>query len=145
MNSLMSRSPKTLFGETLFDNFIDNFFDGQHRQLQPIRRSAPATNVKSSEAGYELEVALPGLSRSDIDLKVDRNLLTISSAFEASDSVKEDIYSKREFNYSSFTRSWVLPKNVNSETISARYDAGVLTVTIPTIEDRSSNRVIEIE
>ena len=113
--------------------------------MQVIRRSSPATNVKSSETGYELEVALPGLSRSDIDLKVDRNLLTIASTLESSETMQEDSYTKREVNYSSFTRSWILPKNVNAEAISARYDAGVLTVTIPTVEDRSNNRVIEIE
>jgi len=127
----------------VFDSFFDSFPDST-TSISNHRKNMPAANIMNTAEGHEIEIALPGLSRSDIDLSIDNGVLTISSAKVAENDAKSDNYTRREFGYTSFSRSWTLPKTTSYEGITARFDAGILSVSIP-VEDATSRSVRSIQ
>lgn len=108
----------------------------------------PAVNIKETETGFELELAAPGLKKDQFSIEVDQNLLTISSERKDENESKnaEGTYSRREFSYSAFKRSFTLPETVDSEKIEAQYEDGVLHIAIPKKEEAlpKPKRLIEI-
>ena len=97
----------------------------------------PAVNIRETEDSYEVEMAAPGMKKEDFKIELDNNILMISSekADEYEDNEKEK-YSRREFSYQSFQRSFTLPKEVvDDEKIAAQYQNGVLRLTIPKKEE----------
>jgi HSP20 family protein len=108
--------------------------------------SSPAVNVLETEEGYRIEVAAPGLQKSDFRLNLDQNRLTISAHKERQEEEKNQKYTRREFNYSSFRRTFTLPTTVDGERITATYTDGVLSIELPKKEEAKAkpNRTIEI-
>lgn len=111
------------------DNFIDNHW------LNRWEQNFPAVNIAENEKNYSLEVVAPGFHKEDFKLKVDDDVLTISA--ESNTEHKEDgngkdkDYTRREYSYNSFTRSFQLPDNVKDDSISAGYKDGVLNIELP--------------
>ena len=131
-----------------FDDVIDAFFG------RPLRASSrnmnystvPKANVVKTEEGYTIELAAPGYSRDDFDINVTNGNLTISSAVAVvNDSEISTAYTTREYSYTTFSRSWSLPENVNSANISARYDAGILNVSVPLEAEKEEELKISVE
>ena len=89
--------------------------------------ATPRANVFQTDDGFRLDLAAPGFSRSDFDINVKDNVLTISS--KEVDEVQDanENYSSREFTQSSFSRSWTLPESANADVITARYESGILS------------------
>jgi HSP20 family protein len=105
----------------------------------------PAVNIKESTEGFEVEVAAPGFKKSDFNIELDGDVLTISSEKRIENEVKEDEkFTKREFSYQSFTRSFTLPEMVESEKITAKYDNGILRIAIPKKEEAKPKPVKQI-
>ena len=98
-----------------------------------------------NDEGYSIALAAPGMSRDMFNIAVENGHLNISSEIHDADLDEGTSYTTKEFGYSSFTRSWQLPDSANAEAITARYDAGILNVSIPTIEKGSSKVVIDVE
>jgi len=122
---------ETRFPELLSTNFpelfsTNNFFDTPFFK----REWRPAANVKDNEDSYEIELASPGLSKEDFKVSIEDGVLTISSEKEVEKSEESETYSYKEFNYNSFCRSFSLPKDIKEEEISAKYDDGILRVTL---------------
>lgn len=107
-----------------FDN--DRFFDSSMLKMQ----SVPAVNVKETEKGFDIEVAAPGLSKKDFNVTVENGILTISSEKKEEKETKDKDYTRQEFSYTSFRRSFALPENVKEEDVNARYENGVLMLTL---------------
>jgi HSP20 family protein len=107
-----------------FDN--DRFFDSDWLKKQ----SVPAVNVKETEKNFEIEVAAPGLSKKDFKITVDNGVLTISSEKKEEREQKEKDYTRREFSYSSFSRSFKLPENINEDDVKASYEDGLLKLNV---------------
>ena len=102
--------PSLLNGPVLSDFFDnDRFFDADWLRKQ----SVPAVNVKETEKTFEIELAAPGLTKKDFEISVDNGMLTISSEKKEEKEEKEKNYTRKEFSYSSFSRSFTLPENVN--------------------------------
>ncbi|MFZ4454654.1 MAG: Hsp20/alpha crystallin family protein [Bacteroidales bacterium] len=132
-------------------NLFDDFF-GKEMVEWPNRRSTfahysvPSVNVKENETNFEVQMAAPGLEKSDFKIDLNQNLLTISSEKKEESEVKEsNTFTRREFSYQSFSRSFTLPDIVDSEAISAKYENGILTVAIPKKEITLRNNVKQIE
>ena len=87
-------------------------------------------NVKENEKNFEIDLAAPGLSKKDFKVTADDGILTISSEKKEEGEKKENGYTRREFSYSSFSRSFVLPETANSEDVKASYEDGVLRLQI---------------
>ncbi len=120
-----------------FDEFltkdVEKWFDGNNG----FNTALPAVNVKESEEGYEVEVAAPGMNKEDFKVEVDHDVLTISSEKEQKNEEDEEgKYTKREFRYQSFQRSFRLPEGqVDGDKIKARYENGILHLSLPKREE----------
>lgn len=96
----------------------------------------PPANISESEKGYTIELAAPGFSRDDFQISAEDSRLTISVC--AQENTPREKYLSQEFGYTrEFTRSWSLPITVDTSTITARYEAGVLSVDVPTGKKKS--------
>ena len=107
------------------------------------REFAPPTDIYETEAGVTLQVDLPGHDAKSIEVKVEKNVLTLRSERKADPSVKESAR-RLERGFGVFTRSFKLPDTVDANKVEARYEAGVLTLTMPRKEE-SKPRVIEVK
>ena len=102
-----------------------------------VRRIAnvPAVNIKDFGDHYTVLLAAPGLKKEDFHIDVDNNVLTISSEKKEEKEEKENNFTRREYSYTSFTRSFTLPEDVKQDAIEARYENGELQVSIPRKEE----------
>lgn len=133
---------------SLFDRFFDGeMFDWSHRNFSNTNTTLPSVNIKDNADAFTVEVAAPGFVKADFKIELNRNLLTISSDKKVENETKEgEVFTKREFSYQSFTRSFTLPQIANGDKIEASYDNGILTVLIPKRDEAKPKpaRMIEI-
>lgn len=108
--------------------------------------SLPAVNVRETNDAFLLEVAAPGMKREDFKVELDNNVLTISSQREEKqDDQGNENFTRREFSYQYFQRSFSLPENkVEGDKISARYVDGILHITAPKKEEARVKPVKQI-
>lgn len=97
--------------------------------------NVPAVNITEQQNDYLVSLAAPGLKKEDFKIDVDGNMLTISSEKEESKEEKDKKFNRKEYSYSSFSRSFTLPQEINKEKIEARYEDGVLKVSLPRKEE----------
>ena len=121
----------------LFDHFFDNdLFDWSNRNYSTTNTTLPAVNIKEGKDGFEVEMAAPGLEKKDFKIELNGDMLTISSEKKVEKETKEEEhFSKREFSYQSFSRTFTLPNTVDEEKINAKYQNGILKVFIPKKEE----------
>jgi len=119
----------------LFPAFFDDFFRpwndwmGMGKSL-----TTPAVNISENKDHFEVSVAAPGLKKDDFNIDVEDNMLTISCEKEEKKEEKDERYTRKEYNYTSFSRSFTLPEEVIKDKIEAVYQDGVLRITLPKIE-----------
>ena len=95
----------------------------------------PAVNIKENEDSFEILLAAPGLTKEDFAIEVDENVLTISSEINQTKDVKEEKFTRREFNFTNFKRALTLPETVNEDKIEASYVNGILKLILPKKEE----------
>jgi HSP20 family protein len=91
----------------------------------------PPANIIEGEKEYRLELSVPGFRKEDFNIDIEQGVLTISSERKEESNKEEKNYSRKEFSYSSFSRTFQLPENCDENSINAKYDNGVLQLTIP--------------
>ena len=105
----------------------------------------PAVNISEHEKDFVVEVAAPGMKKDDFNLNLERNVLTISSERKSEEKQEEKHFTRREFSYTSFQRSFTLPESVDQDKIDASYKDGVLVVTLHKKEEMiPKSRAIKI-
>lgn len=116
-----------------FDN--DRFFG--NRWFGQGERSLPAVNIRENANEFDLEFAAPGFTKEDFKIHLDDSMLTISAEHrnESKDADENDRFTRREFSYSSFSRSFTLPQHIDPNRIDAKYTDGILKVCIPKKEE----------
>jgi HSP20 family protein len=131
---------------SLFDRIFENdLFDWSNRNFSNTNTTLPAVNVKESIDGFEVEMAAPGLTKNDFKIELDHDVLTISSEKQAENETDNNKqFTRREFSYQSFTRSFTLPNSASSENIGAKYENGVLRVFIPKKEEAKPKPIRQI-
>ncbi|MEO5642696.1 MAG: Hsp20/alpha crystallin family protein [Bacteroidia bacterium] len=140
MNNLSFMPQRKVFNHPLFSNVLPSFLD------EAIGRETaafmPAVNIAEEDKSWNIEVSAPGFKKEDFKIRIENDTLTISAEHkeekvsaekpENEKQTKEKNYSRREFRYGSFSRSFRLPKEkVNEEAINATYENGILNLTIP--------------
>lgn len=125
------------------DLFNDNWFFGHGTT------STPAMNVVENDKGYELEFAVPGLKKDDLNLQIDsEGIMSVSMTKKDSKEEKSDRnFIRREFSYNQFSQSYILPDDADRENISAKVTDGILTICVPKLkpqETKPSVRTINI-
>lgn len=111
-------------------NDMDRLFNNFFEDLPQDGFYAPRVDVREEEGRYLLEAEIPGFSDKDVDVKVDDNLLTISSGNVENSGKTEARYLIRERKIREFSRSFVLPTDVDNEKISGSFSNGILTLTM---------------
>ena len=133
---------------SLLDRFFDGeMFDWANRNFSNTNTTLPSVNIKENADAFTVEVAAPGFDKSDFKLELNHNTLTISSDKKVEKETKEgEFFTKREYSYQSFIRSFTLPQIADGERIEASYENGILTVGIPKKEEAKPKpaRTIEI-
>ncbi len=133
-----------------FSNMLDRLFDDDFfirpNGFKMANGFLPATNVKETDSEYLMEIAAPGRKKEDFKIEIENDTLNISSEVKVNKETEKEGFTRREFRYSNFTRSFVLPEGVDSEAIKANYTDGILSLSIPKVEveEVDSKRVIEI-
>lgn len=103
--------------------------------------NVPAVNIQENSNNYMVSLAAPGLKKEDFKIDVEGNMLSISSEKEDTKETKEETFSRREYSYNSFSRSFTLPEDVKMEAIDARYENGELRIVLPRKEEAKKTNV----
>jgi HSP20 family protein len=129
---------------TVFEDFFkpwNEWFDNGGLWGKVMR--IPAVNVTDNKDNFLVSVAAPGMKKNDFKIDINGDMLTISCEKEETREEKEKKYTRKEYNYSSFSRSFTLPDNVTRSKIEATYDDGVLHLRLPKSEE--SKKAAEIQ
>ena len=129
---------------SIFNDFFGNEW------MEQSSRSVPAVNIQQNENGFTVEVAAPGMTKEDCVVRLDENnnlVISFEKKTEQEEKDKKGAYLRREFSYSQFQRTMVLPDEVEKDKISAKVKNGVLTVEIPTLKEEKAAeaKLIEIQ
>lgn len=136
--SLVKRNG-SMFPRLLLNDFFDSSaldipsmfdLDGNFSRLG-FSTQVPSVNITENNQEYKIHLAAPGLEKKDFRIEVENNMLTVSSQKEQETSEEKNNYRRREFSYQSFSRSFQLPQNTQSDKIDAHYQDGILQLTLP--------------
>jgi len=131
-------------------SLMDELFSGD---LQVVNNkdinkdlSNPKVNIKESDEAYVLDMAVPGFQKSDFQIGLENEKLSISAEIKVEEGEKEANFTRKEFSSASFNRTFLLPETVDESAINANYENGILTVSIPKKEEAKPKpaRTIEI-
>jgi len=128
-----------------FNDVFESIFNDTFFTDRMVTR-VPAVNISETENNYHVELAVPGLKKEDFKLSLEQNVLTISVEQSNEQQDNQKNYSKREFSYSSFVRSFTLPESADDNHINATYTDGILSIDIAKREEaKVMRRQIEIK
>ena len=127
------------------NNLFESLFNDSFISDRLISR-VPAVNIAETAGAYEIELAAPGLEKGDFSINVDKDVLTVSAEKKSEQAADGRKYSKREYSYTTFTRSFTLPDSIDHSHITAVYQDGVLRVTVGKREEaKLESRLIEVK
>ena len=118
------------FFNDVFDTILNDKFLGDK-----LVSKVPAVNIAETETEFHIELAAPGLKKDDFKINLDKNVLSVSTEKKAENVEEGKKFSKREYNYTSFTRSFTLPETVDHSKIDAEYADGILKLTVAKREE----------
>ena len=140
------------FGKEHKNGLVNPFFNDVYSLLNDSflnERTAPvvpAVNIAETENGFEIALAVPGLKKEDFKINLDKNVLSVAAENKTETTDENKKFSKREYNYNSFSRSFTLPQSADSSKIDAEYVDGVLTLTIAKKEEaKNQSREITLK
>jgi len=143
--SLVTRTPyrtNWITGREPFVNFMESFFNGEGTSEEMSTRSwSPAVDIRETEESYMVHAELPGLSKDDIEITLEENILKLSGERRFEKDVNKEEYHRIERSYGAFTRAFSLPSRVDSSNVEASFDNGILTVTVPKVEEAKPRKI----
>jgi HSP20 family protein len=124
----------------------DIFDDFERRFYSPFKYEGfiPAANIKENERSFDIEIAVPGMKKDDFKINLENNILTVSTEKEEEKNEENKNYTRKEFMYGSFSRSFTLPKVVETEQIKASYENGILSIQLPKKDEAKISKQITI-
>ncbi|MEO9964223.1 MAG: Hsp20/alpha crystallin family protein [Reichenbachiella sp.] len=132
--NLLAKTGDNLRFPALFSGFFDE--DTWSKPLwNGWRANVPAANVLETDNEFKIELAAPGMEKKDFHVNIENGALCISSEKEMELNDEQEDYTRKEFSFSSFSRSFLLPDSVNDDKVKATYKDGVLSITLPKKEE----------
>lgn len=131
MSLIKSNGSKTV--RTLLSDFFDTdrfFNDRFFRDFNSEKEWIPAVNVAENDKDFSIELSAPGFKKSDFNINVENGILNISAETKKETEEKEKNYTRQEFRYDAFSRSFTLPDNASDEKIEAKYEDGILKLSL---------------
>lgn len=146
---LVTRNRNPINTTRKFD-LINEFFNAleaqRNEEPKEIVDFVPAVNTREGDDAYYIELDLPGIKKEDVEISVDKNILTIKGKREVKKEEEKDDYYRIESKYGTFARSFTLPEKVDSKNIRATGENGVVEITIPKLKvEKDTTKKIEIE
>jgi HSP20 family protein len=131
----------------VFDRFFnDEMLDWSNRHFSNTNTTLPSVNIKEDEHGFEVELAAPGFEKGDFKIELDKNVLTIASDKNVERETNDgQVFTRREFSYQSFSRSFTLPQIAEGDRTEAKYENGILRVAIPKKEEAKPKPAKQID
>jgi HSP20 family protein len=129
-NNGLKNNARGPFFNDVFDSILNDSFLGDK-----LVARIPAVNISETENEFHVELAVPGLKKEDLKIGLDKNVLTVSSEKKTENVEEGKKFSKREYSYNSFSRSFTLPESADHSKIEADYTDGILTLTITKKEE----------
>ncbi len=123
----------------LLNNFDDDYFTFDKKE-----GTLPAVNIHEDDKQFTLEFAVPGMKKEDFRISLENQVLTVSSENKEEKEETEANFTRKEFYYNSFSRSFTLPKSIDTNKIKADYKDGILTVSLPKSKEAKLSREIKI-
>ena len=124
-----------------FFRLFDTFFNDAQGEDVANRSWMPPVDIQETEDGYRLTAELPGLTKEDINITLENNVLRLSGERKFQKDVKKESYHRIERSYGTFTRSFVLPQQVSSERVEAAFENGILTLTVPKADQAKPRKI----
>lgn len=130
---------------SIFNDFFDNDW------MLKANSTAPAINVIESENNYKVELAAPGMTKEDFNVRIDEDnnlVISMEKKSENAEEKKDGRYLRREFSYTKFQQTMILPENVDKENISAQVENGVLMIELPKLSEeeiKKAEKQIEVK
>ena len=130
-------------------SIFNEFFD--HEWMVKANATAPAINVIETEKAYKVELAAPGMTKEDFNVRIDEEnnlVISMEKKTENKEEKKDGRYLRREFSYSKFQQTMILPENVDKDHISAQVENGVLNIELPKLSEeevKKPDRTIEVK
>jgi HSP20 family protein len=132
------------FMPSTFNDFFSDFLNSDVLQ-KDFFKSVPAVNIMERKDDFMIELAVPGMNKNDFKIELDKGVLSIGAEKKEDMKDENDRFTRKEFSYSSFKRSFSLPEHVNAENIAAEYKDGVLMLTLPKKEEAKAKASREIK
>ncbi len=129
------------FGKDEKNNLVNPFFNDVYSLIndsflnEKLATRTPAVNIAETENEFEVELAVPGLSKEDFKINLDKNVLSVSAEKKTETVNENKKFTKREYSFNSFSRSFTLPESADQTKIEADYTAGILKLTIAKKEE----------
>jgi HSP20 family protein len=144
--TLVKTNPKGALIPSVFSDFFDSnqFFSPRWFERE-FSETLPAVNIKEDGKQFNIELAVPGFSKGDFKITAEDDVLTLSAEKKEEKSEKDERYTRREYSYSSFSRSFSLPQNANAEKVDAKYENGILKLALPKKEETKASPRKEIK
>lgn len=131
MRALIKNNRHFPASSSFFDDFFGNEFFNFPAVERKVESTIPAVNVKETENAFVVEVAIPGVKKEDVKVELNENVLTISSETKTENKEEKDNYTRKEFSYSSFRRSFNIDEEkINTDSIDAKFENGILSVNL---------------
>jgi HSP20 family protein len=129
-----------------FPHVMDELFKDLLGGTQYTHKAVPPVNIRETEQSFTVELMAAGMKKEDFNIEVDNDLLTISAEVKAESDGEKGKFTRREFSFASFKRSFTLPETVKEDEINAAYEDGILKLTLPKKEEAlpKAKRLIEI-
>lgn len=125
--------PKRYYIDDFFDDFVPSIKNGQMK-----------CDIYEKNGCYNIEIDIPGYDKDDVSIEVDNGVLTVSASKSKEDNDEGKNYIRRERFYGTFSRSFTLGSDIDTDNIDAEFVKGMLKITVPKVEEKSSKKTIDI-
>ena len=135
MTLVKVNNPMTKSFDGLVNDFLNDFPATFGKTIRQDVFGFPPVNIREDADAYQLEIAAPGLEKSDFNLNLDKNILTISTEKKEETKEENPTFIRKEFSYKAFKRSFTVDEKIDAAGISAKYENGILRVALPKKEE----------
>ena len=129
MNLIRKQNP-------FFPSLVDELFNQERRvRTSSISSTTPAVNIIEKDIQFMIELAAPGKKKEDFEIEIEDGILSISSSNKEDNTSEKETFTRQEFSYNSFRRSFTIPESVNVSSIEATYNEGILLIKLLKLEE----------
>ncbi|MFO7736364.1 MAG: Hsp20/alpha crystallin family protein [bacterium] len=139
--TLMKYRPRNLF-KSHFNDFFDDFFDSYVNPEEELRNTGwPLVDIEEKEKGFEISAEVPGMTKKDIEIEINNNLLNIKGEKKEESEESEKNYHRKETFEGKFCRTFRLPETIDEEKIKANFENGILKVYVPKSPEKGTKKI----